>query len=77
MTAANGWLNTARREQTRNWMQEIIQQGLRQRFDSDTAIRARMDLLECEVAEGRTTSFRAARILLEMYAALQASGNSA
>jgi hypothetical protein len=49
-------------------MQEIIQQGLMERFQSDPAIRTRMDALEQDVMQGRTTSFRAARKLLEIYA---------
>jgi LAO/AO transport system kinase len=67
MTKANGWFATARRNQTRKWMQEIIRQGLRQQFESHPAIRKRMEALEQEVLEGRTTSFRAARELLETY----------
>jgi LAO/AO transport system kinase len=67
MTKANGWFSLARRDQTRKWMHEIIQQGLRQRFESHPAIRKRMEELEQEVLEGRTTSFRAALTLLEMY----------
>ena len=68
LTKANGWFSLARRDQTRRWMHEIIQEGLRQRFESKPAIRQRMELLEQDVLEGRTTSFRAARTLLEMYA---------
>jgi LAO/AO transport system kinase len=67
LTKANGWFSLARRDQARNWMHEIIQQGLRQRFESHPAIRSRMEALEQEVLEGRTTSFRAARTLLEIY----------
>jgi hypothetical protein len=48
-------------------MHAIIQQGLRQRFDLHPAIRNRMKVLEQEVLEGRITSFRAARELLEAY----------
>jgi hypothetical protein len=48
-------------------MHEIIEQGLRQRFESHPAIRGRMEALEQEVEDGRTTSFHAARTLLEMY----------
>jgi LAO/AO transport system kinase len=68
LTKANGWFSLTRRNQTRRWMHEIIEQGLRQRFESHPAIRERMVALEQEVLEGRTTSFRAARTLLEMYA---------
>ncbi len=53
--------------QTQKWMHEIIQQGLRQRFESHPEIRKRMEALEREVLEGRITSFRAARTLLDMY----------
>jgi LAO/AO transport system kinase len=66
-TKANGWFDVARQGQARTWMHEIIQQGLRQRFESHPAIRKRMEALEREVLEGRTTAFRAALTLLEMY----------
>jgi LAO/AO transport system kinase len=66
-TKANGWFTLTRREQTRRWMHEIIEQGLRQRFESHPAIRERIGVLEQEVLEGRTTSFRAARSLLDLY----------
>jgi LAO/AO transport system kinase len=68
LTKANGWFSVTRRDQTRRWMHEIIEQGLRQRFESHPAIRKRMEALEQDVLEGRTTSFRAARTLLEIYA---------
>jgi len=67
LTKANGWFSAARRSQTRRWMHEIIEQGLKQQFESQPAIRRRMETLEQEVMEGRTTSFRAARTLLEIY----------
>jgi LAO/AO transport system kinase len=67
LTKANGWFSAARRDQTRTWMHEIIQQGLRQRFEAHPAIRKRMEALEQDVLDGRTTSFRAALTLLEMY----------
>ena len=53
-------------------MHDIIQQGLKQRFESHPAIRNRMKALEKEVLEGRTTSFRAARELLETYSDVKA-----
>lgn len=67
LTKANGWFSLTRQDQARRWMHEIIQQGLRQRFESSPAIRKRMEALEQEVLEERITSFRAARKLLEMY----------
>jgi hypothetical protein len=48
-------------------MHEIIQQGLLQQFESHPDIRRRMETLEQDVLAGRTTSFRAARTLLDMY----------
>lgn len=65
MTKANGWFDLARRNQAQKWMQEIIQQSLRLRFESHPLIQGRMEALKREVLEGRTTSFRAARELLE------------
>ncbi len=66
-TRANGWLVRSRREQTRQWMHETIEQGLRQRFESHPGVRSRMTALEQEVVEGRITSFAAARALLDLY----------
>jgi LAO/AO transport system kinase len=66
-TQANGWFALARRNQTRRWMHDIIQQGLMERFQSDPAVRPRLETLEQDVMYGRTTSFRAARTLLEIY----------
>lgn len=76
VTRANGWFSRARRDQTQKWMHEIIQHGLRQRFESHPAVRSCMETLEREVQEGRSTSFRAARTLLEMYSDLKLKSNS-
>jgi len=67
MTKANGWFGLSRRGQTQKWMHEIIRDGLRQRFESHPSIQGRIETLEQDVLEGRTTSFRAARELLETY----------
>ena len=67
LTKGNGWFERHRRSQTRNWMQEIIQQGLLQQFEAHTAVQECKQALEREVLEGRTTSFRAARTLLDLY----------
>ena len=67
LTRSNGWLAASRRKQQRRWMQEMIDQALRQRFDADSAVRGQIAALERDVAEGRTTPFRAARTLLEAY----------
>jgi len=67
MTKANGSFDRIRRNQTQRWMQEIIREELKHRFEAHPAIKNRMEALEREVLEGRTTSFRAARELLETY----------
>jgi LAO/AO transport system kinase len=67
LTRGNGWFAASRREQQRRWMHEMIDQSLRQRFDAHPAVRGQIAALERDVAEGRTTSFRAARTLLAAY----------
>jgi LAO/AO transport system kinase len=67
LTRANGWFNRARQQQEHRWMHAMIRQGLIQQFESHRAIRDRQAALEQEVLEGRITSFRAARSLLETY----------
>jgi len=67
LTRANGWLAASRRQQQRQWMHEMIDQSLRQQFNAHAVVRKRMDALERDVAEGRTTPFRAARSLLAAY----------
>ena len=71
MTRANGWFSLARQQQTQKWMHEIIEQGLKQRFESHPEVRRCMESLEREVLEGRASSFRAARTLLDMYSDLR------
>jgi LAO/AO transport system kinase len=67
LTKTNGWFERARRAQQKRWLQEMIEHALRQRFETHPAVRHSIDALEQDVAEGRTSSFRAARMLLEMY----------
>ena len=67
MGKQNGWFERNRRQQRRRWMHETLEHGLKQFFTAHPLIRMRMDGLEREVLEGRTTPFRAARMLLEMY----------
>jgi LAO/AO transport system kinase len=67
LTRGNGWFAASRRGQQQRWMQEMIDQSLRKRFDAHPAVRDRMEALERDVTEGRTTSFRAARTLLKAY----------
>jgi LAO/AO transport system kinase len=69
-TRANGWFEGNRREQRRRWMHESLESGLRQFFSAHPLIRMRMEAFEGEVLDGKTTPFRAARMLLEMYSHL-------
>lgn len=62
---ASGYLERRRREQNREWMHELIAQGLRERFLADPAVQAKLVELERAVVEGRTTSLGAARELLD------------
>lgn len=48
-------------------MRDLIEQGLRQHFEANPQVRERMAMLEREVVEGQTTSFRAAHMLLDAY----------
>jgi LAO/AO transport system kinase len=76
LTKANGWFALARKNQTQKWMHEIIRESLRQRFEAQPAIRKRKAALEKEVLEGRITSFRAARELLEAYSDAKEPGST-
>jgi LAO/AO transport system kinase len=63
-TRASGYFDRRRREQNREWMRELIAQGLRERFLSDPAVKRKLPELERAVMEGRITSLSAARELL-------------
>jgi LAO/AO transport system kinase len=68
LVKGNGWLEVNRREQRGRWLRESLEQGLAELFRSRPSIRECVAAYEREVLEGRTTPFRAARELLEMYA---------
>ena len=67
LTRESGWFGHERREQQKRWMHEMIEQALRQKFNSHPEVRQSLVAFEHDVAAGRATSFRAARTLLEMY----------
>lgn len=67
LTKASGWFSRNRQNQAQKWMHDLIQQGLRLKFDSHPEIQARMNELDLDVLEGRKTSFKAARELLGVY----------
>jgi len=77
LTRANGWFSATRRDQTRKWMHEIIDQALKSQFESYPAVQERMHGFEQDVLDGRMTSFRAARTLLDLYSGRESSDTPA
>jgi LAO/AO transport system kinase len=63
----NGWLERIRQEQKTSWMHEEIDHRLREDFRLDSVVREKMPGIERDVAEGRTTSFTAAKKLIASY----------
>jgi LAO/AO transport system kinase len=63
-TLANGYFARQRREQEQRWMFQLIEEGLRERFLADPQVGERLPEMQRAVAEGRMTSFRAAKELL-------------
>ncbi len=62
-----GLFDANRREQARSWMYESLEYGLREQFQRDAAVRGALPALEADVLEGRVSSYRAARRLLDLY----------
>jgi LAO/AO transport system kinase len=67
LTRSNGWFERSRRSQTISWMHEIIEHSLLHFFEINPEVLSSKPELEDDVLEGRTTSSRAARTLLEIY----------
>lgn len=63
----NGYFEYRRNEQAKYWMYETINEHLRDSFYQDPLIADMLRIKEQEVLNGQTTSFSAARKLLEMY----------
>ena len=62
-----GWFERRRREQVKSWMYEMIEYGLKEQFRTHPLIRENLPVLEEQVLQGRVSSFRAARQLLDLY----------
>lgn len=60
-------LEPARREQTRAWMYEMIEYGLRDLFHSSPRVQNELPGIEAQVLDGRVSAFRGARQLLDSY----------
>jgi LAO/AO transport system kinase len=63
----HGLFETRRQEQARQWMHEMIEQELLSRFRNDPAVKSALAAYERKVSEGRISSFRAARVLLDLH----------
>lgn len=64
LTKSNGYFDRKRREQTKYWMYEAVNEALRDRFYNNPQVQTRLPKLEREVLEGKISSFAAARELL-------------
>ena len=62
-----GHWQARRREQALAWMWERVDAGLRESFQHDAAVRARLPTLAREVAQGRVVASSAARELLALF----------
>ena len=63
-----GLFEQRRQEQARQWMHEMIEQELQSRFSNDPAVKSALAAYERKVTEGKISSFRAARVLLDLHA---------
>lgn len=63
----NGYFEQRRNEQAKYWMYETINEHLRDSFYNNPQIASMLDKEEADVLHGRTTSFTAARKLLDKY----------
>ncbi|MDR2814788.1 MAG: methylmalonyl Co-A mutase-associated GTPase MeaB [Prevotellaceae bacterium] len=64
LTKGNGYFDRKRREQTKFWMYEAINEALHDRFYNNPQVKTMLPELEQKVLEGEISSFAAARELL-------------
>ena len=64
---SSGWFERRRREQVKSWMYEMIDYGLKEQFRNHPLVRENLPVYEQQVLQGRVSSFRAARQLLDLY----------
>jgi LAO/AO transport system kinase len=65
----SGELQERRRRQARQWMWSLVEEGLREALRIQPAVAERLEALEAEVEEQKTTPAAAARELLEVFRA--------
>lgn len=63
----SGRLEVRRARQARWWMRQAIEEALMDDFRSDPTVAAMLPAMEEDVAQGRTSPFRAAAMLLERF----------
>jgi LAO/AO transport system kinase len=69
----NSWMRQTgrfepyRRQQLKEWLDELIQQALGDRFRQHPAVRRKLPEYEAQVLDGRLSAFRAAERLVELY----------
>ena len=66
-TKNNGFFTKQRREQAKYWMYETIDQILKDNFYQKQAVKSQLPVYESEVLEGKMSSFKAAKQLLDIY----------
>ena len=64
---ATGWIQRRRSQQSVEWMNELLLQGLEESFAASPTVAARMPGLKDAVAQGRSTPFAASRELLTLF----------
>jgi LAO/AO transport system kinase len=64
---AAGERQTRRAEQARAWMWNLVEEGLREAFHAKAAVSGRIEALERDVEDRKTTPAAAARVLLEAF----------
>lgn len=63
----SGYLESKRRQQAKHWMHETIRNDLESDFYNTPRVKEIIGKLEKDVTEGRTSSFTAAKKLLDIY----------
>lgn len=70
LTRQNGWLETHRRQQSKNWFFDLVRHGLEQLFLNHAAVKENLQRIEKEVVEGKISSSAGAAELLQLFQSL-------
>lgn len=66
-TYLNGWFNKKRKQQAKFWLSETINSNVLAMFYNNPSIKTLLQKMEKEVVDGKTSPFKAAKILLNHY----------